>query len=208
MIISPHEQNTPEWLLERLGVPSASMFSKIITSTGKPSTSARGYMNQLLAEFYVGQPVDQVEANYWMTRGTELEDEARDLFQLITEKEVKEVGFCFKDDKKQVGCSPDGLIDKDGLLEIKAPKASTLIGYMLSGKLPAEYKPQVQGQLFVTDKQYCQFMAYHPDLPPFLIRAERDDRYIKLMEEHLDDFIEEMLEKRTKLETKRAVAIN
>jgi len=177
------------------------MFSKIITATGKASTSADGYMNQLLAEWLVGSPVDQVEANYWMEQGTERESEARALYSLITDNDVSEVGFCFKDDRRLSGCSPDGLIGEDGMVEIKSPKASTLVGYHLDGKLPNTYKPQVHGQLWVTGREWCDFFVYHPDMQPFMLHVERDEKYIIALEKLVNGFVDTMLEKREKLKS-------
>jgi hypothetical protein len=199
MIECKHEQGTEEWLLDRLGVPTASMFKSIITSQGKPSTSARTYMNQLLADWEAGSPVDAFEPTEAMQNGTDREAEARDLYQFVTNKEVIETGFWFKDNRKLAGCSPDGLIGDDGLIEIKCPKGATLMGYRLDNKCPATYVPQVQGQLWVMERQYCDFFVFHPQLDYFLIRVERDDKYISLLEKEVNKFIDKMLRHREKL---------
>ncbi len=202
MIISEHPQNTDEWLIERSGIPTASNFSKIITGTGKPSTSANTYMNQLLAEWWLGGPVDENESTHWMERGIELEAEAAALYGFMTDTAVAETGFCFKDDKKLLGASPDRFVGDKGLLEIKCPKASTVVGYILKGGLPAKYKQQVQGQMWVCEKEFCDFFVYHPDMKPLLVHAERDDRYIKQMADMIEVFIEDMLEARNLLKQK------
>jgi len=199
MIRLDMEQGSSEWHLARGGIPTASMFKSILSPTGKPSTSAKGYMNQLLADWKAGKPVDPWEGNKFTDIGTERESESRDLYQLLTDNEVTEVGFCFKDDDRLVGCSPDGLCGDDGLVEFKNPKGSTLIGYMLDGKLPNNYIPQVQGQLWVTDRKWCHFLAYHPDVGHVMYRVERDEEYIKLLSEAVSKFIRIMLEKRTLL---------
>jgi len=191
-----HEQGTEAWHLDRLGIPTASMFKSIIASTGKPSTSAKTYMNALLADWEAGKPVDAFEPTQAMQTGTERETEARGLYQFIADTEVSETGFWFKDDKKLVGCSPDGLIDDNGLIEIKCPKASTLIGYRLDGKCPATYVPQVQGQMWVMDKEYCDFLVWHPDIKHMLIRVERDEKFITSLSGLISKFIDTMLEKR------------
>ncbi len=196
MIICEHEQGSELWHLDRLGIPTGSMFSKIITATGKPSTSADGYMNQLLADWEAGHPVDPFEPTQAMVNGTEREAQARDLYSFISDNEVEEVGFCFMDERKLIGVSPDGLVGDDGLVEIKSPKGATLMGYRRGGKLPSNYKAQVMGQLWVTDRQWCDFFVYHPDLNHFLIRVERDEKYIKTMEELMTEFIDKMLEQR------------
>ena len=98
MIILDHEQGTDEWLAARLGKPSASNFGKLITATGKPSTSAVGYINQLIAERFVGKS-EPFYVNDHMARGTELEPEAREAYEFITGKEVIEFGFILDDSK-------------------------------------------------------------------------------------------------------------
>ncbi|MBE9515978.1 MAG: YqaJ viral recombinase family protein [Proteobacteria bacterium] len=206
MIVCEHEQGTDEWLQDRLGVPSASMFSKIITPTGKPSTSSVGYMNQLLAEWVAGKPIDVWEGSQAMQDGTEREAEARDQYSFITDNDVTQVGFCLKNDLRLSGCSPDGLIGEDGMVEIKSPKASTLIGYHLDGKLPNTYKPQVHGQLWVTGREWADFFVYHPDIEHFLIRVERDEKYIIALEKLVNNFTDSMLEKREKLKSLKEAA--
>jgi exodeoxyribonuclease (lambda-induced) len=201
-----HEQGTEAWHLDRLSVPTASMFKSIITATGKPSTSAKGYMNALLADWEAGKPVDAFEPTQAMQTGTEREAEARDLYQFITDKEVTKTGFWFKDKRKLTGCSPDGLLNDNGLIEIKCPKASTLIGYRLDNKCPSIYVPQVQGQMWVMDSEYCDFFVYHPEINHFSIRVERDEKYITTLSGLVNKFIDVMLEKRELLKQSKRVA--
>jgi len=199
MIISEHQQGTDGWFKDRAGIPTASEFGKILTSTGKASTQAKGYMNQLLAEFCADGPIDQIETSYWMQRGNDLEAEARETYAFISGNEVEPANFCFLDERKLIGASPDGFIGANGLHEIKCPKGSTMIEYMLSAKLPTTYKPQVQGQLWVTGREWTDFTCYHPQMKPFIIRVNRDDKYIKLLSDEIEAFIDEMLEKREQL---------
>jgi putative phage-type endonuclease len=206
MIICDNPQGSEEWLADRLGVPSASSFGKIITATGKPSTSAPTYMNQLLAEWLAGEPVDAWEGNQWTEIGNEREQQARDQYSFISDNEVEQVGFCLKDDRKLVGMSPDGLVGDKGLVEIKSPKASTLVGYHLDNKLPNTYKPQVMGQLWVSEREWCDFFVYHPSIEPFMLRVERDDGYINDLEKQLNIFIEKMLDKREQLKPLKEAA--
>ncbi len=205
MIISEYPQGSEEWLLERAFIPTGSCFGKIISSTGKASASAKAYMNELLANYEAGKPVDVWEGNKFTEIGTEREPESRDLYSFLTDNEVVEVGLCFKDDKKMVAVSPDGLVGNDGLVEFKNPKASTLIGYRLAGKLPSTYVPQVQGQLWVTGRQWCDFMVNHPDIEHFMIRVERDEKFITSLAGLVNKFIEEMLEKRELLTQSKKV---
>ena len=192
-------QGSEEWFAAKLGIPSSSMFGKIVTPGGKPSTSARGYMNQLLADWLAGRNLDAVEANYWMDRGTEMEDTARNAYSFEKGVEVRQVGFIYLDDRQLTGASPDGLLGDDGYLEIKCPKASTMVDYYLGG-FPSKYKPQIQGGLWISGRQWCDFYAHHPELYPYETRVERDDKYIEILSELVEDFITKMLTARDGME--------
>lgn len=185
MIIVDHEQGTPEWVAARLGIPTASNFKRILTATGKLSTSVDTYFYELLAERITKQPANDY-TNEWMARGTELEPEARSTYEFIYDTQVEQVGFVYLDDRRHVGCSPDGLVGDDGTIEIKAPKASTHVKYLLDGKCPADYVPQVQGQLWITGRKFCDFMSYHPDCDPLFVRVLRDNDYIEALTKEVD----------------------
>lgn len=179
------EQRSPEWFAARLGVPSASNFGKVITPGGKKSTQVEGYLNRLVADILTGRS-EQMEPNEAMQRGTELEPEARAYYELIAGR-VEEVGFCIHDDG--FGCSPDGVVG-DGLLEIKCPLAHTQVEVLRDGVIPSIYIPQVQGQMLVMDKQWCDFLSYHPDMKPLLVRVERDAKFCALLHEVLKELVE------------------
>lgn len=174
------EQGSQEWLDLRLGCPSGSQFSNLITSTGKPSTSADTYINQLIAEKLTGRPTE-VKVTEWMQRGTELEPLARNFYELMTDNEVSEVGFCMHD-QHQCGISPDGLIGDEGGLEIKCPAPQTHVKYLRENKLPTQYKQQVQGCLWITGREWWDFVSFHESMPVMTVRVQRDDDYIQLLE--------------------------
>ena len=180
MRIMGYEQGSEAWLMSRLGCPSGSQFDKLITSTGKPSTSADTYINQLIAEIMTNKPTE-VKVNEWMQRGTELEPKAREYYELASGNDVTEVGFCMHD-TAQCGVSPDGLVGADGGLEIKCPAPSTHVKYLRDGKLPVAYKQQVMGCLWITGRSWWDFVSYHESMPALLIRVERDEDYIKALE--------------------------
>jgi len=187
------EQGTQEWLDARKGIPTASSFSKIVTpSKGDKSTSSKTYMYELIAEKLGAS--NESYSNEWMERGNELESMARSTFEFLTDLKVDEVGM-IKTDCGNIGCSPDGLIGEDGGLEIKCPKASTHIKYILEGVLPLEYKTQVMGSLMVSERDYWYFMSYHPELDPFILKIERDEEFISKMKKHIDSFVVDMCEK-------------
>ena len=186
-------QGTEEWLKARLGVPSASNFSRVVTTKGQRSTSFMGYVNALIAEKLTGDPT-YVKITEPMERGTSLEDEARAMYQLINDTEVRQVDF-IKHPNMEVGCSPDGLIDVKcdrgliGGLEIKCPLQGTHVEYLRAGKVPSKYMLQVQGCMFVTGRGYWDFMSYHPKMKPLIVRTYRDDDLINELATNLQEAV-------------------
>ena len=178
MRVLNHEQGTQEWLTSRLGCPSGSGFDKLITSTGKPSTQSEGYINQLIAEVITGKPTE-FRVTEAMERGTDLEPMARNFYELLG-NEVQEVGFC-KHDSLECGVSPDGLIGEDGGLEIKVPAPHNHVAYLREGKLPTKYKQQVMGCLWVTGRDWWDFVSYHESMPALIVRVHRDEDYINAL---------------------------
>lgn len=190
------EQGSDEWIAARLGIPSASMYGKIITTQGKWSTQADTYINQLVAEKLTGEQTPFYQ-NEHMARGTELEPDARKMYEFIKDVEVQEVGFCLHD-ALEAGASPDGLIGEDGGLEIKCPAPATHVEYLRGGKLPSKYKQQVMGCLWITGREWWDFMSYHPSMKPLIVRVERDEDYIAELEACVSkavELIEENVEK-------------
>jgi len=180
MLIIDCEQGSEEWFQARLGIPTASEFSKIITpSKLEPSKQAGPYINKLVAEWLRGKPDEGFQSD-WMKRGHELEEEAQDCYVFISDNAVSKVGFCLADNKAY-GCSPDSLIGEDGGLEIKCPSPGVHVSYLLTNKLPTEYKLQVLGSLLVTSRDWWDFISYHPDMEPLIVRTDRIDVADELM---------------------------
>ena len=187
------EQGTPEWFKARLGIPTASRFKEIVTpAKGEKSKSYKTYLYELLAERMTGESTEGFTSE-WMQRGTELETHARSAYEFLFETNVQQVGFVLND-AKTIGASPDGLIGSDGGIEIKCPKASTAVRYMAEEKLPDIYKPQVQGNLWLCEREWWDFVVYHPGLELFVKRVYRDEAYIARLEEHITAFVEELEE--------------
>lgn len=181
-------QGSPEWLQARLGIPSASEFKKIITKTGKLSSQAEGYAHQLIAEELLGEPIKDLSNLYWIERGKMLEPDAVEAYEAETFNQTVPIGF-ITNDEGTLGCSPDRLVKSGGLLEIKCPAPQTHVGYGVDG-FDEDYKPQVQGQLYVTGLEWSEWFSYHPDFPPVLMRIERDEKYIDALAESLLQFVE------------------
>ena len=191
------EQRSPEWYKARCGIPTASEFDKIITTSGKQSTQRKKYLYQLAGE-RLGGIVDESYQSFAMLQGIEKESEARALYKLIV-KPVQEVGFCLSDCGR-FGCSPDGLVEGDGLVEIKCPLISTHVGYLLENDVPTDYYVQVQGQLLVTGREWVDFVSYFPGLKPLIIRETPDDTFQRLLKNELETFTAELDELVKKLQ--------
>jgi hypothetical protein len=185
------EQGTPEWFAARLGIPTASMFGKIVTATGKLSTQANAYMYTLLAEKLTGSPVETFRGNWATERGHTLEPMARDYYGLVTGNDVEQVGFC-TNEQGTIGFSPDGLVGDDGLLEIKCGEPHTHVAYLLEDKVPTKYVPQVQGALWVSQREWIDTLCFHPDMPPVLVRSEPDLEYHQTLADAMSAFMVKM----------------
>ena len=197
MIVFPSEcvvQGSPDWHELRRGIPTASGFDRILTGLGARSTQAERYAMALAADveemhptFFTESPLNK-PPNPAMINGTTTEPEARRWYEFDRDLDVRQVGFCLSDCQR-FGCSPDGMIDPDGLLELKCPMPETQEGYVRKGCLPNAYRPQVHGQLLVTGRAWCDFASYCPGFDPVLVRVEPDD-YTALLAEALDEFWE------------------
>lgn len=188
MIIHNVEQGTDEWLLLRAGLATASNASKLITSTGAPSKSMAKYAVTLANDKYAGKPVDPFGGNMHTDRGTELEPQARAWYDLQRDTEAVQVGF-ITDDLLRYGCSPDSLIGDEGMNEIKCLKGENhteaLMYVRKHNKCPSAYIPQVQMQMLVADRAWCDSVFYHPDLPSFIIRNYPDDKIFEALRSQL-----------------------
>ena len=178
------EQGTEEWLELRKGKFTASTFNDLFAAK-----TTKGYekaIYKVVFERLTGESPENFTSDY-MERGKELEAEAREKYEMMTFRKVSAGGFVGIN--SWVGCSPDGWVE-DGLIEVKCPAFNTMINYLLDKKLPKIYEKQVQGQLYVTGAEWCDFMCYHPKLKPLIIRIERDEEMIKEIADKLTESIE------------------
>ena len=193
------DQSSPEWYAARLGIPTASRFKDVLAK-GEGKTRKR-YMLDLAGERLTGEPCEGY-SNAHMERGKAMEDEARDLYMFMTDAECKGVGFIRNGDK---GASPDSLIETNGMLEIKTKLPALQIECILADKLPSEHVAQVQGALWVAEREWLDFVSYWPKLPLFVKRIYRDEDYIKNLAAEVAKFNSEMLELIEKIQpTKKA----
>ena len=193
------EQGTPEWDAIRRGVITASAMKVLITPTGKlaDNDGSRGYLRKLLAE----RITETSESSYYsddMARGHMLEPLARDYYSQH-KMPVIECGFITKEYRRYcIGYSPDGLVDDDGLIEIKCRLAKHHIADMFSNEVPAEHIIQVQTGLAVSERDWVDYVSFTPGLPLLTIRAYRDEPLIKTIEAaaaRAEEQIQEMMER-------------
>lgn len=195
------EQGTPEWRQIRCGKITASMMDAVMAKgrSGGESKTRRNYMLRLIAERLSGIPQDTY-SNAAMEWGVMTEPTARLRYELENYTNLRQVGFI--ESSEFVGCSPDGLVDdalpeKCGLVEIKCPNTSTHIEYILNDKMPAEYVLQVQAQLWICQRNWCDFVSFDPRIPCrdfWKIRVFRDEKKIAEIQSAVEQFIEELLE--------------
>lgn len=181
------DQNSPEWHRARMGIPTASAFSDVLAKSrdGKADGLTRKtYMLKLAGEILTGEPMESF-ANVHMERGQLMEAEARDLYTFQTGVELDRIGFIRHG---RAGCSPDSLIGLDGGLEIKTKLPHLLIDLLLKDEFPAEHKAQVQGTLWITEREWWDIAVYWPGLPLFVKRTYRDEPYIKQLENEIARF--------------------
>jgi putative phage-type endonuclease len=190
------EQGTNEWFAARIGKVTASRVADVLakTKTGY-STTRDNYMAQLVCERLTGQKGDSF-TNAAMQHGTDTEPLARAAYEALHDVLVDEVGFIPHPSIIMAGASPDGLVSDDGLLEIKCPNTATHIETLLSQTVPGKYNTQMQFQMACTNRSWCDFVSFDNRLPPelqlFVRRVPRDNMYIKLMEDEIVKFLNEL----------------
>ena len=198
-------QGSDAWKLLRLGKVTASRVSDVIAMTKSGYSASRAnYMAQLIAERLTGT-VAESYTNAAMQHGTETEPEARAAYEFYQGVSVTEIAFVPHPSIDQAGCSPDGLVDADGLVEIKAPQTATHLETLLGQAVPGKYEAQMQFQMACTGRKWCDFVSYDPRMPEhmrlFVQRVNRDDRAIKQIEEEIASFLLEMAVKLSSLNT-------
>lgn len=194
-------QNSPEWHDVRRGLVTASRFTDAMSKGrgSSPSVTRKKYMLKLVAERLTGLS-EESYSNGAMEWGSETESAAREYYEALNGVIVRQVGFIARDE--DVGCSPDGLVGADGMTQFKCPLSSTHIKTILGGKMPTTHIPQVQGEIWVTEREWCDFVSFDPRVkrrPYFCQRIYRDDAYIKDLHIKLIMFVNDMKDMYEKL---------
>jgi len=186
------EQGSEEWFRARMGIPTASEFATVMAK-GKgssPSKTRRTYMLKLLGERLTEEPMDTY-SNHHMERGKIMEAEAADAYQLIADTDCSKVGFIRNGDK---GASPDLMAGSNGVVEIKSKLPHILLDILFSEQMPPEHMAQVQGQIWVAEREWCDFVCYWPKLRTFVKRVYRDEKYINQLAGEVARFNDELRE--------------
>lgn len=188
-------QGSEEWLKARVGVVTASRFNDVMATIKSGEAAARyNYKAEIIAERLTGVPTESYTNNA-MQWGIDHEDEARKIYKVIKDVVVEQTGLVMHSTLK-AGASPDGLVGDDGLVEIKCPNTATHIKTLMSGEAPKQYYAQMQGQMWITGRKWCDFVSYDPRLDDknaiFIKRVERDNDYIQLLEDSIKYFLDDV----------------
>ena len=189
-------QYSEEYDRLKIGIPTSSNFHKIITPQGKPSKQWRQYACILIAERILQQRIEFYNSPA-MERGLIVEAEAVDWYEFDQDVTTRRVGF-ITNDEHTMGCSPDRLVGNDGLLEIKAPLPHTQVEYWISGEVDERFRPQLQGQLYISQRSWVDIVCWHDVLPKLVMRVEPDEKFIQALDRELqifNFFIESVMEK-------------
>ena len=189
-------QGSDEWKELRRGKVTSSRVADVVarTKTGYGASRAN-YMAQLIAERLTGT-VAESYTDAAMRHGTETEPEARAAYEFYQGVTVKEVAFVPHPKIDQAGCSPDGLIGDEFMVEIKCPNTATHLETLLVRSVPAKYVDQMQFQMACTGRKWSDFVSYDPRMPEnmrlFVKRLPRDNKRIAELEAEIAAFLLEM----------------
>lgn len=195
-MIEMMDQGSDEWFVARMGKVTASRVADILAKTKSGYSASRdNYLAQLVCERLTNEKTEGF-INSAMQRGTDIEPLARAAYESIKDVLVDEVGFVPHPSIIMAGASPDGLVGDDGLLEIKCPNTATHIETLLSQTVPGRYNTQMQFQMACTERSWCDFVSFDNRLPEelqlFVKRIPRDNMYIRLMEDEIVKFLNEL----------------
>lgn len=193
------QQRTPEWYAARCGKVGASQVAAALSKTKSGWGASRA---NLMAEKVVERMTGIMTESYVsqaMQHGIDTEADARAAYSFYASCDVVEAGWLDHPGVAMSGCSPDGLIGDNGLVEIKCPNSATHIETLLSGKIPSNYITQMQWQMATTNRGWCDFVSFDPRMPEelrlFVSRVERDNSQIVFLEGSILEFLREVDEK-------------
>lgn len=184
-------QGSDEWHEARLGCATASCFADVMAKG--EGIVRKKYMRRIVAERLTGKSIETF-SNSHLERGTEQEGYARMEYESVTGNMVQEVGF-LRHPELMAGASPDGIIDSNGGIEIKSVIPTVQIETIERGAYPTQHRPQIMGNLWITEREWWDFASYSPDMPEqlrlYVFRVHRNEEYIKNLEAEVIRFLEE-----------------
>jgi putative phage-type endonuclease len=192
------DQGSAEWLKLRTGWVTGSRVGDVMAklkTKNSESAARRDYRTEIVCEILTGRAADHYvsPAMQW---GMDNEQFARTAYELEFDVEVDSVGFATHPAFSRFGASPDGLIGLDGVVEFKCPNTATHLDYILEGKIPPQYKPQMMAEIVCTGREWCDFVSFDPRLPKklrlYVVRCRRDEEYIAEMEREVCQFLAEV----------------
>ena len=187
-------QGSEEWRLARVGRVTASRVHDIVATTrsGGFTAGRKNYMADLVIERLTGQPAPSYQSAA-MEYGIATEPEARFAYALEKGVEIEEVGFVPHPTIAMAGCSPDGLVGKYGLVEIKCPNTATMIEVLLGAPVDLSYASQCHFQMACTGRQWCDLVTYDKRLPPgmqmHIQHIGRDAKIIAALDIAVEQFL-------------------
>jgi len=199
-------QGTIEWKRQRLGVVTASRMADLTAKIKSGYGASRGnYLAEKLIERLTGEPQDTY-VNASMQWGVDNEPFARDAYEFYTNQKVVETGFMLHPTIKNCGASPDGLIGDKGMIEIKCPNTATHVEYLLKEEIPLKYQLQMQLQLMVCNRDWCDFVSFDPRLPEEMRLWTQtymfNENAAEMLENEINKFNEELDEMEQALRSK------
>lgn len=204
MIIEDLMQNTPEWLMQRCGMVTASRVADVVgrkkpkkgEEVGEYLKARQDYLMDVVIERLTGRTTENYVSPA-MEWGIEQEPIARAAYEMEKDEQAELVGFATHPKIEWFGASPDSLVGEDGCLEIKCPNTSTHLAYLLDGEVPVDYMPQMMAEMACAERKWCDFVSFDPRLPKnlqfFCRRFHRNDALIEVMEGEVRLFLEEVL---------------
>jgi predicted phage-related endonuclease len=203
-LYSDAEQGSDEWLVDRIPDVTASNAGAVMAK-GSGATR-RNYMVKMLCESLSGRPTATFKSSY-MQDGNDNEPTARLAYELETGNTVVQSGYCRIPEIK-VGASTDGLVGDEGLIEIKNVKPAVQVEFIITGKISATYIKQMQLQMYVLKRKWCDFVSQSlgdedGELPEEyklkIVRVERDEELIAMILENAATFHQELEEMKLQL---------
>ena len=193
------EQGTPEWhKIKELKFTASNATAVIADGKGLQTL-----IKEMLADYYSSGVFESYSGKYKneaMQRGNDMEETARNIYSLETGLKVEQVGFVEID--QYIGCSPDGLVGEDGLIEIKNHGDKEFLNLNLTGKISSQYINQMQFQLYVTGRKWCDYFGFNPNFTPnfFKKRVYRDEEVISKIDLNLKRAKQMLIVEKNKLD--------